>query len=111
MGGRGSGRRSSYSGKTETSDSMPLDICKIRRSGFLVQGSRFSWQWLANGQQVAGISIHVDLLESMLLSYRKKSTGEVVEQRVQMQTTACHLTVIHGPLPIETSARHKQTRA
>jgi hypothetical protein len=29
MGGRGSGRRSSYSGKAETSDSMPLDIRKI----------------------------------------------------------------------------------
>ncbi len=91
MGGRGSGRRSSYSGKAETSDSMPLDIRKIKRDGLLVQGSRFSWRWLVNDRQVAGISIHVDLLESMLLSYRKKSTGEVVEQRVQLQTTPCHL--------------------
>jgi len=91
MGGRGSGRQSSYSGKAETNDSMPLDIRKITRKGLLVQGSRFSWQWLVNDRQVAGISIHVDLLESVLLSYRKKSTGEVVEQRVQMQTTPCHL--------------------
>ena len=91
MGGRGSGRRSSYSGKTETNDSMPLDIRKITRKGLLVHGSRFSWRWLVNDRQVAGISIHVDFLESMLLSYRKKSTGEVVEQRVQMQTTPCHL--------------------
>jgi len=91
MGGRGSGRRSTYSGKTETSDSMPLDIRKITRKGLLVHGSRFSWKWLVNDRQVAGISIHVDFLESMLLSYRKKSTGEVVEQRVQLQTTPCHL--------------------
>jgi hypothetical protein len=38
MGGRGSGRRSSYGGKAETSDSMPLDIRKITRKGLLVPG-------------------------------------------------------------------------
>ena len=91
MGGRGSGRCSSYSGKAETSDSMPLDIRKITRQGLLVPGSRFSWQWLVNDRQVAGISIRVDFLESMLLSYGMKSTGEVVEQRVQTQTSPCHL--------------------
>jgi hypothetical protein len=61
MGGRGSGRRSSYSGKAETSDSMPLDIRKITRKGLLVPGNGFSWQWLVNDRQVAGISIRVDL--------------------------------------------------
>ena len=87
MGGRGSGRRSSYSGKAETSDSMPLDIRKIMRKGLLMPGSRFSWQWLVNDRQVAGISIRVDFDHGMLLSYRIKSTGEVVEQRVQTQTS------------------------
>ena len=38
MGGRGSGRRSSYSGKPETNDSMPLDIRKITRKGLLAPG-------------------------------------------------------------------------
>ena len=90
MGGRGSGRRSSYTGKTETSDSMPLDIRKITRKGLLVPGSNFSWQWLVNDRQVAGVSIRVDL-KSMVLSYRMKSTGEVVEQQVQTQTSPCHL--------------------
>jgi hypothetical protein len=70
---------------------MPLDIRKITRKGLLVRGSRFSWQWLVNDRQVAGISIRMDYLESMVLSYRKKSTGEVVEQRVQTQTSPCHL--------------------
>lgn len=91
MGGRGSGRRSSYSGKAETSDSMPLDIRKITRKGLLVPGSSFSWQWLVNDRQVAGISIRVDFNQGMVLSYRMKSTGEVVEQRVQTQTSPCHL--------------------
>ena len=68
---------------------MPLDIRKITRKGLLVAGSRFSWQWLVNDRQVAGISIQVDL-QSMALSYRMQSTGEVVEQWVQTQISPCH---------------------
>ena len=90
MGGRGSGRRSSYCGKLETSDSMPLHIRKITRKGLLVPGSSFSWQWTANDRQVAAISVRFDC-QSLVLSYRMKSTGEVVEQLVLTQTTACHL--------------------
>jgi hypothetical protein len=90
MGGRGSGRRSSYDGKPETNDSMPLDIRKITRAGLWVAGNSFSWQWLVNDRAVAGIRIRVDL-QSMVLSYRIKSTDEVVEQRVQTQTSPCHL--------------------
>ena len=90
MGGRGSGRSSSFGGKRDTSSSMPLDIRKITRKGLLVPGSSFSWQWLVNDRQVAGISIRVDL-QGMVLSYRIQSTGEVVEQRVQTQTSPFHL--------------------
>ena len=90
MGGCGSGRRSSYSGKPETNDSMPLDIRKIARSGLLIPGRSFGWQWTVNDRPVASIRIRVDW-ESLVLSYRMKSTGEVVEQRVQTQTTPCHL--------------------
>ena len=90
MGGRGSGRRSSYGGKPETNDSMPLDIRKIARTGLLIPGSSFGWQWTVNDRPVASIRIWVDR-ESLVLSYRMKSTGEVVEQRVQMHTTPCHL--------------------
>ena len=91
MGGRGSGRQSSYSGKAQTSDSMPLDIRKITRKGLLAQGNGFSWQWLVNDRKVAGISVRVGFDNGMVLSYRKKSTGEVVEQQVQTQTSPCHL--------------------
>jgi hypothetical protein len=44
-----------------------------------------------NDRQVAGISVRVDFDHGMVLSYRMKSTGEVIEQRVQTQTSACHL--------------------
>ena len=91
MGGRGSGRRSSYSGKAETNDSMPLYIRKISRKGLLMPGSSFSWQWTVNNQQVAGISIRVDIDHGLVLSYLMKSTSEVVEQQVQTQTSPCHL--------------------
>ena len=90
MGGRGSGRRSSYGGKSNTCDSMPLDIRKFARKGLLVPGSNFSWEWTVNDRKVAGINIRVDL-QSMVLSYRIKSTDEMVEQRVQTQTSPCHL--------------------
>jgi hypothetical protein len=90
MGGRGSGRRSSYCGKRETNDSMPLDVRKIKRAGLLVPGNSFSWQWTIGGHQVAGISIKV-VSDSLVLSYCKKRTGEVVEQQVQTQTSPCHL--------------------
>lgn len=90
MGGRGSGRRSSYGGRPETNDAMPLDIRKIARTGLLIPGRSFGWQWTVNDRPVASIRIRVDW-ESLVLSYRMKSTGEVVEQRVQTQTTPCHL--------------------
>lgn len=90
MGGRGSGRRSSYNGKPETSDCTSLDIRKITRKGLLVPGCSFSWQWTVNGRPVASIRIRIDR-ESLVLSHHMKSTGEVVELRVQTQTTSCHL--------------------
>ena len=91
MGGRGSGRPSGYSGKPETSDSMPLDIRKFTRKGLLVPGNSFSWQWLVNDRKVAGIDVRVEFNTEVVLSWRMKRTGEVVDQRVQTQTSPCHL--------------------
>ena len=90
MGGRGSGRPSGYGGKRDTSNSMPLDIRKFARNSLRVPGSSFSWQWLVCKREVASISIRVDL-QSMVLSYRMKSTDELVVQRVQTQTSPCNL--------------------
>ena len=90
MGGRGSGRASGYGGKRDTSSSMPLDIRKITSKGLLVPGNSFSWQWLVCKREVASINIQVDL-QSVMLSYRVKSADELVEQRVQTQTSPCNL--------------------
>ena len=90
MGGRGSGRRSSYSGKAETSDSMPLDIRKITRKGLLVPGRSFSWHWTINDREVSAIRITANL-GSVTLAYHRASAKEDIRQLVAIETTACHL--------------------
>jgi len=90
MGGRGSGRRAGYGGKPETDDATPLDIRKLSRKGLLVPGNNFSWEWTVNNRVVSSISLRVER-QALVLSYRKRSTGENIEQRVQIQTSACHL--------------------
>ena len=59
MGGRGSGRQAAYCGKDVTQESTPLDVRKLARSGLLVPGRSFSWQWTVGDRQVAGITIRV----------------------------------------------------
>jgi hypothetical protein len=90
MGGSGSGRRSSYGGKPETADSMPLDLRVIARRGLLIPGNRFSWHWRVNGQESAGITIAVED-GALVLSYRRRRAGDAVDQRVYLQSSPCHL--------------------
>ena len=89
MGGRRSGRRSGFGGGPETGRSMPLDIRKITRNRPLVPGTGFSCEWLVCDRPVSSSYIDVES-DGLVLSYRRKSTGEVVDQRVQVETTACH---------------------
>ena len=87
MGGRGSGRQSTYGGKDVTEESTPLDIRKLAKSGLLISGHSFSWQWMVNDRKVAGITIRV--AEQVQLCYQKPSTGEVIEQWVHLPSTPC----------------------
>jgi hypothetical protein len=88
MGGRGSGRQTTYCGKDVTEESIPLDIRKLGRSGLLVPGRIFSWQWTLNDLQVAGITIRV-AVQAVQLCYKKRSTGEYIDQWVNQQSTPC----------------------
>jgi hypothetical protein len=90
MGGIGSGRRCSNGGKRETEVSMPLDLRMIVRRGLLVPGNWFNWHWRVNGQDSAGISIAVES-GAMVLSYRRRKTSDLVEQRVYLRSSPCHL--------------------
>lgn len=91
MGGRGSGRRSSYGGKDTTDDSLPLDIRRLARDGVLAPGGSFSWQWMTNGRLTASIQIKSEH-SSVTLSYRFTPAGrpfEDIAQTVQLQATSC----------------------
>ena len=88
MGGRGSGRQATYCGKDVTEESTPLDIRKLSRSGLLVPGRSFGWQWTVNDRQVAGITIHV-AVQAVQLRWQKRSTGESLDQWIQLQSTPC----------------------
>lgn len=91
MGGRGSGRRNQI-GRNTTEDSLPLDIRRLKRSGVLVPGTSFSWEWTVNDKPVASIRVQVDA-QAVLLAYRYRQRGEIewqnVEQAIHMDRTAC----------------------
>lgn len=93
MGGIGSGRRPSYSGKDTTEDSTPLDIRRLQRAGALTPGRFVSWQWTLNDRVYASIRIIADI-GSVTLSYSYSPRGhpaEAVRQTVWLETTPCTL--------------------
>jgi hypothetical protein len=94
MGGRGSGRRSTYDAKDTTEGARPLDIRKLMRSGLLTPGRTFGWQWTLNDRPVANIQIRVEL-ERVVLLYRHRSHREAewqeVEQAIDLEHTPCNI--------------------
>jgi hypothetical protein len=93
MGGIGSGRRTSYSGKDTTEDSLPLDIRRLRRAGALNPGRAVSWQWTLNDRVYASIQIRANEWQ-VTLSYRHTPRGgaaESISQTVRLETTPCAL--------------------
>lgn len=93
MGGIGSGRRPSYSGKDTTEDSLPLDIRRLRRAGALNPGRPVSWQWTLNDRVYASIQIRADQWQ-VTLSYLHTPRGcaaESISQTVPLETTPCAL--------------------
>jgi len=88
MGGRGSGRQATNCGKDVTEESTPLDIRKLARSGLLLPGRSFSWQWTVGDRQVSGITIRV-AVQSVQLCYQRRSSGESIDQLVHLQSTPC----------------------
>ena len=91
MGGIGSGRRPSYSGKDATEDSMPLDIRRLHRAGALSPGRAVSWQWTVNDRVIASIRVHAQA-GSVTLGYNYTPHGrpvEVISQTVWLESTPC----------------------
>jgi hypothetical protein len=93
VGGIGSGRRPSYSGKDTTEDSLPLDIRRLRRAGALNPGRAVSWQWTLNDRVYASIQIRADDWEVTLtyLHTPRGGAAESIRQTVRLETTLCAL--------------------
>lgn len=93
MGGRGSGRRPTFSGKDTTEASMPLDIRRLRRAGVLVPGTACGWAWTCNDSEFASIGIRAEASQ-VTLTYSYQPAGrqpEVVRQVIAIETTQCTL--------------------
>ena len=93
MGGIGSGRRPSYSGRDTTEDSQPLDIRRLQRAGVLTPGRFVGWQWTVNDKVHSSIRIIADT-NSLTLSYSYALRGnpaEAVNQTVWLESTPCAL--------------------
>ncbi len=92
MGGFGSGRSSSYSGKNKTEDSLPLDIRKLQRTNCLIPGRSLRWEWSVNDKTVSSIRLKVEA-DHVILAYRQMPQGERewldVEQSLYMDHTSC----------------------
>lgn len=89
MGGFGSGRQG---GKLTTSNTWRLDVRRLHRSGLLVPGKAFNWEWSENGERAAYIGIYVNE-RHITLKYRIRKCGDEWENKeypVTLEWTACH---------------------
>lgn len=86
MGGTGSGRRASHSGRSKAEDSMPLDIRKLNRAGALTPGRSVGWSWTVGGHETGSIRIRVDT-GGLTLSFLYGRRQELVTQWVMIQHT------------------------
>lgn len=75
MGGIGSGRSWSGSGKDTTADYRRLDVRALHKAGLLQPGSSRWWQWSRNGQIRASIVVKAEA-EHLTLSYTASQHGE-----------------------------------
>lgn len=89
MGGPGSGRRPTYSGKGTAEGSMPLDIRRLAKAGALQAGTSSGWQWSTGGRVHSSIRIWAEV-GGVTLSYTYRphsATPEVVSQPIRIVTT------------------------
>lgn len=89
MGGFGSGRKF---GTDCTDDYRSIDVRRWQRDGYLVPGQYLNWQWSANGEKVAAISVKVETGQLRLIySYRRNGDDwKSLDYPVRLQITSCN---------------------
>ena len=99
MGGYGSGRRSSWGGKTTTESQRRIDIRWMKRQGYLRAGTMGNLIWSNRGEQT-GLITYSMVEEGMVLNYRYRINGgewQPVEQSIIFDRTPCNYGAIgHG---------------
>ncbi len=89
MGGHGSGRRPTSSGKATTEDSTPLDVRRLAKAGALAPGRVVSWQWTINDRVHSTIQIRAER-GLVTLSYSNRPRGgspDAISQLVDVVAT------------------------
>ena len=92
MGGYGSGRRSSWGGKTTTESQRRIDIRWMKRQGYLRAGTMGNLIWSNRGEQT-GLITYSMVEEGMVLNYRYRINGgewQPVEQSIIFDRTPCN---------------------
>lgn len=79
--------------KETTEDYLALDVRALHRDGVLKVGWSGNWRWLRNGQVRASISVTVESLTRLRLSYQATTMGQVETKNyaVPVVWTPCHL--------------------
>ena len=83
-----------YGARTTCESCYSMDVRRWHREGRLRSGQYFSWSWTRDGKPVGSVSVQT-ATDAVVLIYRCSSRGtnerELVEQRVPLTWTACHL--------------------
>ena len=95
MGGYGSGRWGWYRAKTTVEDCLHLDARDLMRD-MLDWDVRWvgTWYWKQRGERIADVGLEVNTTDRarpwVFLSYKRKSTGEEADYKIELQTTRLH---------------------
>jgi hypothetical protein len=86
--------RPAYGGRTTCESCTSIDVRRWHREGRLRAGQHFSCSWTRGGQTAGSIAVRSES-EAVVLIYRSRSWGasawKLIEQRVPIAWTACHL--------------------
>lgn len=92
MGGPGTGHWYRLSKKDTVEGYRRLDVRRWQRDGLLKPGTRFSWGWWRENEQVASITVQTDQ-DRVTLEYRYRREGEEwqdIKEPVPLTWTPCN---------------------
>ena len=89
--------RPAYGGRPTCEGAKAIDVRRLHREGLLRVGQPFSLEWRRRGEVSGGISARTEAdALSLRFQVRHRSDAEwrVIQQRVTILWTTCHLVVV-----------------